>query len=953
MMRQMTTDPARATTPRRPRLWRGMLALALVLACLAAAYLSFAVWSYIRNLDTAQQDHAEWVLSQLEVEYLKLDRALDHAIDLAPAATAAAAAGTTAGTGTGPDAAALEELRKRFDILYSRVQVIQAQSHGADHDPAVRRILTVLRGELDALIPLIDSSDSALRQGLGVLTRALARIGDLPREVALASIATAAETMERERHRVAGLLEGMIAVVLLVLLALLVTVIRLFRQTVALDAASQVAEESRLRLDTTLRGSLDAVVVTDDRARILDFNGSAESVFGHLREDALGRDFIDLLIPAPRRAELRGMLNHFHSTRETTWADKGRREAWMLHRDGRVFPVEMSVSLARIKSGPVFVSYIRDITDKKEKEAEIIRTRDEALAAYREKSRFFAMMSHEMRTPMNGVLSALQLLADSPLDAEQRGFVAAASTSGDILLGHINDVLAIERAEAGEGRGEDSLQPCDPAALARTMIATMEPLAQVSGARLHLQRDGLAGLDGRWVRSDPRALQQILVNLLSNAIKFAPGGDVTLEAGFHDSTAQTGVAQSGTTQTGVAPARPLLRLEVRDTGVGIPEAEQARIFEDFVSLDSRYERRTGGTGLGLGIVRRLVGRLGGEITCQSAPGQGARFRVDLPVDPCAPETTELERTAQDGAPAPDLPASPVSAEAEAGHSRAGKGGAGNSETGNSEAGQVTPRQLLLVDDNEINRDLLGVMLRRMGHEVTLAPGGAEAIALAAAHRYDAILMDISMPGISGVQATRTIQSAADSRNRATPIIAVTAHALPHEREEFRAAGMTGFLQKPVDRAALAQSIADLPLPANAAARAAPSERPDLAPDPIHAPAPAPGAPPQPPVLNDTQVADLTELLGAAQLRERLARLEGQIDHDLPALQQATATEDIQARAHALAGICGMFGIERLHIRLKAIETACKAGDRGAAQAQMPPLAAAWEEARAAWHARLG
>ena len=125
MMRQMTTDPARATTPRRPRLWRGMLALALVLACLAAAYLSFAVWSYIRNLDTAQQDHAEWVLSQLEVEYLKLDRALDHAIDLAPAATAAAAAGTGAGTGTGPDAAALEELRKRFEDAHGKMSQVE------------------------------------------------------------------------------------------------------------------------------------------------------------------------------------------------------------------------------------------------------------------------------------------------------------------------------------------------------------------------------------------------------------------------------------------------------------------------------------------------------------------------------------------------------------------------------------------------------------------------------------------------------------------------------------------------------------------------------------------------------------------------------------------------------------------------------------------------------------
>ncbi|MEQ3625816.1 MAG: response regulator, partial [Marinobacter sp.] len=367
-------------------------------------------------------------------------------------------------------------------------------------------------------------------------------------------------------------------------------------------------------------------------------------------------------------------------------------------------------------------------------------------------------------------------------------------------------------------------------------------------------------------------------------------------------------------------------------------------------------------GLGLGIVRRLVRRLDGEITCHSAPGQGARFRVELPVVICPPAPPEaLSETVSDAAP-------------ETGSDKA------SDKAPVTAATAGPPRRLLLVDDNEINRDLLGIMLRRMGHEVTLAEGGAEAITLAAAHRYDAILMDISMPGISGVQATRTIQSAADSRNRATPIIPVTAHALPHEREEFRAAGMTGFLQKPVDRAALARSIAELtpqarPDPAEKTPSDAVSEA-----GPEAAASPQPSGPPQPPVLNDTQVADLSELLGPAQLRERLTRLEEQIDRDLPALLEATATADIQARAHALAGLCGMFGMDRLHARLKAIETACKTattpgaqtgaqagaqmgttddpeGPSGqelrAARAQMPPLAALWEDARAAWHARLG
>ncbi|HCT33385.1 MAG TPA: hybrid sensor histidine kinase/response regulator, partial [Sulfitobacter sp.] len=179
---------------------------------------------------------------------------------------------------------------------------------------------------------------------------------------------------------------------------------------------------------------------------------------------------------------------------------------------GRIFPVELSVSLARSNDAPVFVTYIRDITDKLQKEQEIIRARDEALDAYQEKSRFFAMMSHEMRTPLNGILSAIHLLHDDKLDAEQRKYVEAALKSGDILLGHIDDVLAIERSEAETNDNE--LQASDMVALTAGMVNTMTPLAKTSDTRLHLDQDGLTDTP---ILTDPRAVQQILVNLISNA----------------------------------------------------------------------------------------------------------------------------------------------------------------------------------------------------------------------------------------------------------------------------------------------------------------------------------------------------------------------------------------------------------------------------------------------------
>jgi signal transduction histidine kinase len=184
-------------------------------------------------------------------------------------------------------------------------------------------------------------------------------------------------------------------------------------------------------------------------------------------------------------------------------------------------------------------------------------------------------MSHEMRTPLNGILSAIHLLHDDKLDAEQRKYVEAALKSGDILLGHIDDVLAIERSEAETNDNE--LQASDMVALTAGMVNTMTPLAKTSDTRLHLDQDGLTDTP---ILTDPRAVQQILVNLISNAIKFSPDDDIVLSATYDMETDNA----------------PMLHIEVADNGPGIPPDDLKRIFEDYVSLDSRYERRTGGTG---------------------------------------------------------------------------------------------------------------------------------------------------------------------------------------------------------------------------------------------------------------------------------------------------------------------------------------------------------------------
>jgi CheY-like chemotaxis protein len=258
------------------------------------------------------------------------------------------------------------------------------------------------------------------------------------------------------------------------------------------------------------------------------------------------------------------------------------------------------------------------------------------------------------------------------------------------------------------------------------------------------------GLDDRKVITDRRAIQQIMINLISNAIKFSSVGDIKMLVFYSQ----------------FKDGNLTLHLEVSDSGPGISQKNIERIFDDFVVLDNSYERISSGTGLGLGIVRTLAKRLGGDIRCESTIEQGSRFIVSLIVTP-AEENNLVSIT-------DELPV-------------------------------LVPLKVLVVDDNEINRIVLEAMLKRLGHKVTLAEGGHEAVALAIVSKFDAILMDISMPKMNGFQATQAILTGGGP-NRTTPIIPVTAHALPEERSKFIEAGMLGFIEKPVKLDVLTKTL---------------------------------------------------------------------------------------------------------------------------------------------------
>ncbi|MFA7618015.1 MAG: ATP-binding protein, partial [Thiohalomonadaceae bacterium] len=371
-----------------------------------------------------------------------------------------------------------------------------------------------------------------------------------------------------------------------------------------------------------------------------------------------------------------------------------------------------------------------------------VKSSEEATSnAMRVKSNFLATMSHEIRTPMNGVLGMVYLLRDTRLSRKQREYVDTIAASGEALLVILDDVLDLSKIEAGKLVLEK--RPMELRRILEDIMLLNSALAKEKSLELTLKVDPKVP---EWVFGDPVRLRQVLQNLVGNAVKFTTEGRVDLSVQVEDHEPGSSLCQ--------------LLFSVQDTGIGISPADRSRLFTDFSQADSSISRKFGGTGLGLAICKRLVSAMGGSIDVESQPGIGSRFFFVLTVQPTtAPAKADTE---------------PLSS-----------------------TGKQHSLRILVAEDGEINRRVVRMLLQKKGHAVLEAENGREAVERLMAEDVDVVLMDVQMPEVDGLEATRRIRRLNDPAKAGVPIVALTANALPEEQQAFSAAGMDAHVSKPL------------------------------------------------------------------------------------------------------------------------------------------------------------
>ena len=501
---------------------------------------------------------------------------------------------------------------------------------------------------------------------------------------------------------------------------------------------SDALTTSSRQLEATVAGSMDAIVIADGFSKIIEYNSSAEGVFGWTREEIIGKTMEEIFF-------LEGLGNTYKNAMNQTLEREisgvyypTRVELSGTRRNGEKFPVELNMTFVEHKNDAIFMSYIRDISERKMAEQELIAARDRAESAGKAKSQFLAVMSHEMRTPLAGIVGVMDLLGTTKLTKKQNHYLQMATSSSKILLDHINNSLDITRIDAGELKA--SFQEFDIADMAKSLVEVLKLLATEKDLELRLQLEKNKKL---FFLGDCPKIRQILTNLIGNAIKFTDQGNISLSI--------TGIDDTETST---------VNFIITDTGLGIATENQEKIFEDFIAITHGDQNQIRSDGMGLPISRKIARLMGGDIKVESEIGKGAKFTLSLPLKRVRKNKIKGSKP--------------------------------------SELSKLKHQNInaLVVEDNNINGEVLTDMLEEMGHSVSRASNGLEALDQANIQLFDIIFMDINMPFMGGIETTHIIR-ANSKLNSKTRIIGLTAHSNDDFGEKAKQAGMDYFFTKPI------------------------------------------------------------------------------------------------------------------------------------------------------------
>ena len=586
--------------------------------------------------------------------------------------------------------------------------------------------------------------------------------------------------------------------------------------------------------------SLSAKIVSNESGLIVDYNPAAEILLGYSREEALEAPMAELILPERDRASHAAMVKRFLATGESGVVNR-RMELSVLHKNGHEIPVELMVSALPTEYGVYFGGELKDLRTWHALEQELRKAKIEADLANQSKSRFLAAMSHEIRTPLNALLGILSLVQADQSDPHQAELLTTAENAGKRLMSLLTNVLDYSKIESGEMSGEQ--QPFAPADLIQEVTDLYAP--NLAGDSVTIESD-LGGSEDLWLLGDRQKIGQILTNLVSNAIKFTEQGQINISL-EHD---------------GERGAGSSFRICVEDSGIGMTASQLSRIFDAFVQVDDSDRRKYIGSGLGLSISKQLAELMNGTLTVTSAPEQGSRFVLELPMILA-------------NKPEPDIAPERLATL------------------------NPTNRRILVAEDSKPNQLVVTAMLERNGFEVDVANNGTEACAWVKKKghgdsAYGLILMDVQMPGMDGTEAARWIRN----NGYDVPIIALTAKAFVEDEKNCLEAGMNDFMTKPVDYKALLSRV-DMWLGVAGSGVSLPSEK----------------AQELRSLMGDCAFADVLRVF-SEDVRQRLSALDKALS--------AEDLEQASAQLHTLFGIYSGYGFTELQHLSKALEESCQA-----------------------------